>query len=383
MSKQSFDPITRSIRAAEAQARQTVAAVDTVIESSRRKRNLTLATFQPLFKSIDECLNSANQLHDAVTVNAHFVADNISERSHRNINNVRSGLLEAASRMVELCSVEQLPQGVYDPTYAFSEIDSLLAKNGWIDKPTVTRKFYSDRSQVVYIAGYTLVGGYSFSVVVSVQANNHNVKLEDGDNKITVSVWEDQSAPPVWDMSYHESTCEEIAIKGTKQLGRWTKQTTNAIIDYVASVLSKVQVKVPTARDMQTVPRSIGDKPSIYGTFKPRPERQGTEKFKGATRNDILRQAIHSVALGEKGEFEINLHNVIDKSTLARYVLSIIQDQVGRPDLNGSIRLHRDGYYQIQLPSAVIQGFNVAEKLSSILIDANPNEPITVAEETA
>lgn len=368
MSKQTFDPITRSIRAAEAEARQVISATETAIASGRRKRNNTIEDHKPVFDRISACLDNANQLHDLVVASSHLVADNIAARSQRHIMTMRNGLSETAARMIELCNPVQLPQGLYSPIGALTEIDALLSKNGWITEPTKIEQIYADRSSVVTNASYKLVGGYKFSVMVFVQSFTPGDDVLKGHNKITVSVWEDRTPPPVWDMSYHEATSEEISTKGGKNVGQWTKQTDNAIIDYVASVLAKTQVRIPTARDLQIVPPTIQDKPSLYGTFIPRRGREGSEKFNGISRKEILRLAIQESEFGEQGEFIIVLSKTIDKAPLARYILDILQDYLGRPNLGAKIKQTRDGLFKLLIPSASIQAFDISKALSGLSV---------------
>ncbi len=360
MSHETFDPITRNIRAIETESRQAISAAETAIASMRRKRSnsrvVTVAAYQTVFDTLGECLAATNQAHDSVVAHAHLVADNIAERSKRNVLGIRQSLLETANTMLGMTefAADALPSGVYDPSNAVDTIAAALRKAGLIEENPTLERFAISRNQVGYVASFKLEA-YEIVIVVTVEASSQGKNIGEGSDEITVSVWEDRK-PPLWDTSYHAAAGVPINVgnpKG-KSLGKWTKQTDNALFDYVASVLSK-EVRIPSSNSAY-----VRDTPmehtNRYGTHLGRSGKQGQSKFDDSSVTTILGTAIQALTVGEQGEYVINLDpHVVNKMTLARFICDTIQQHTTQP-LEGKVRMHKEGYYQIMYASKAILG---------------------------
>ena len=62
------------------------------------------------------------------------------------------------------------------------------------------------------------------------------------------------------------------------------------------------------------------------------------------------------LTVGEQGEYVINLDpHVVNKMTLARFICDTIQQHTTQP-LEGKVRMHKEGYYQIMYASKAILG---------------------------
>lgn len=356
MSHETFDPITRNIRAIEDTSRLAIAEAETAIASMRRKRNnnrfVTVAAYQEIFDKLGACLASTNQAHDSVVAHAHLVADNIASRSRSNVLEIRKSILETANEMFSMTAFNRtgLPEGVYDPGPAIDRITEALKKSGLITENPSLESFTISRNQIGYVATFGLEQ-YMISIVVTIQAPNGSKDLGEGSDEINVSVWEDRM-PPLWDDSYHKAASVPVNIgnREGKSLGRWTKQTDNALIDYVATVLSR-DVKLNN-NSTPGVPQTTMKYTNRYGTQMGRAGKQGSEKFDGKPVSVILSSAIASLTTGQKGQYIINLDpRTVNKITLARYIIDTIQQFTKEP-LEGEVQLHKDGYYQILYPSA-------------------------------
>ena len=361
MTQETFDPITRNIRAIETEARVVIASAETAIASMRRKRNPTVAAYQSVFNKLGECLQATNAAHDLVVAHAHLVADNIASRSRNNVLTVRDSLLETANQMLSHVQPSVM-QGVYDPSRAFASITTALDKKGLLEKPPAVQSMALSRTAVGYIITYQLER-YMISVVVIVETTSEGKNLGEGSDKISVSVWEDR-VPQIWDRSYHDANSKDIASSdspvGKKDLGRWTRQTDAALVDYVATVLSR-DVVIPNEGRPADVPPTYKQNTNRYGTQIGHAGKAGSAKFDFAKQRDILKAAIINRGTGPQGQYTIDLDpRAVNKAHLARYILDIIKEMARGSDLNeGSVRLHRDGYYQIL--------FDSEKKVSSIL----------------
>src|ERR1700740_260520 len=188
MSKQTFDPITRSIRTIETEARLAIASAETAIASARRKRRPTVAGLKEAFDKVGTCLQNTNQLYDNVVAHSHLVADNIASRSQRNVVKVRNNLQEVANQKLQLTGVGSgLPEGVYNPQNAFDTIEAALKKSGLLDGEPKYSSFTIDTNEIGFIATYNLEE-YQVAIVVSVGSGIKT--LGSGSDVIVVSVWE-------------------------------------------------------------------------------------------------------------------------------------------------------------------------------------------------
>lgn len=356
MSHETFDPITRNIRAIEIESRQAISEAETAIAAMRRKRTanrfVTVAAYQAVFDKLGACLADTNQAHDSVVAHAHLVADNISARSKKNVLAIRQSIVETANELLNMTAFNRtaLPQGVYDPGQAIDMITAALFKAGLITENPSMETFAISRTQVGYIASFALEQ-YVISIVVTISATSEGKNLGEGSDEIVVSVWEDR-IPPLWDTSYHAAAGVPINAgnpKG-KNLGKWTKQTDNALFAYVANVLSK-DVRIPSSNTV-SVPRTPMEHTNRYGTYIGRQGKAGSEKFDDLSVATILGTSISATTTGEQGEYVINLNpQTVNKITLATFIMDTIQ-QFTKERLGGRVRMHREGYYQIMYDSA-------------------------------
>lgn len=366
MSHETFDPITRNIRAVEVESRQAIANAETAIASMQRRKSrkpndnfgITVAAYQENFDKLGACLQSVNQAHDNVIAHAHLVADNIASRSTRNVLAIRKSLMETASEMLSLTSFNRtgLPKGVYDPGGAIDRITAALNKSGLLLENPSLDTFTLNHNQIGYIATFSLEK-YMFSIVVTVAASSEGMNLGDGADSISVSVWENR-VPPIWDSSYHEANSVPLPVGNAKgrNMGRWTRQTDAAIIDYVSSVLSK-EIQIPTTGSRDAVPDTHMEYTNRYGTKIGRTAKKGSNKFDDSSVATILANAITASTKGNQGEMVLHLDpRVINKATLARYILDVIKQcatSEERSIVEGRVRLNREGgFYEIRFDSA-------------------------------
>jgi hypothetical protein len=362
-SKQTFDSVTRSIRAAEADARIAIASADAVINQGARKnrRALTVTSEKVIFDKLSACLQTTNQLHDTVVAHSHLVAENIASRSRASVLNIRDSILETANRLLELCAPvnpgDPISSATYNPANAFFKITTALQRDGLLeDEPTQTQ-FAMSAQQTLYVISYRLAQ-MTLSIIVSVECKSSAKTVLDTGGEVVVSVWEDR-LPPVWDTSYHDAAGTSIQLGKRRNLGHWTKQTDAALIDYFSSVVSK-SVAVRNDSTAPHVAQTFGDKTNRYNTFLGRPAKQGSEKFDFQTQAQILQGAIDSMSIGEQGELVLRCNpQVINKATMARYILQIIQNN-SADDLGGGVRFNKAGYYEVTFPSNAMLGSKVS-----------------------
>lgn len=360
MSKQTFDTVTRNIRASEAEAQVVISRVNSIVNGARRQRKLSVSANKAVFDSLSECLQKTNSLHDVVVANAHLVADNIAARSRRNVLQVRENLLAAANKMLELCSLVGLPEGIYNPENAFNRITDALTKDGLLLDDPNKMQVAIDEQRAVYVISYNLIS-MTISIVVSVEVADVQQLGKNG-GVISVSVWEDR-LPPIWDTSYHDAAGVMMPVGNSKKLGNWTKQTDSALVDYVASVLSNT-VKIRTENSPPIVPATPAERTNKYSTFLGRPAKHGSSNFDYQTQIEVMHNAIEGMTVGKQGELILRLNPaIISKASLARYILGIIQSFTPQ-DLGGSVNFNKDGYYEISFPSESKFGQIVLDALS-------------------
>jgi hypothetical protein len=347
MSKQTFDTVTRNIRAVETKSRLAISNAEAVINKTRRMRYITIAANQELFNELGACLQEANQLHDVVVANAHLVNENIARRSRRNVLSVRDSLLETANRLLELCS-PQVPATTYNPDAAFAKIGEALSRNGLlVEEPNRTQVSVSER-QVIHVATFRLEQ-LTLSIVVSIEAGPLK-NLGQASDIITVSVWQDR-LPPVWDTSYHDAAGVTVSVGNPKghNLGRYTKQTDSALIDYVSSVMGR-DVIIPNGSSPPKARNTPAERTNRYSTNLGHPAKEGNAKNDFVQRKDIIRSSIEAMTRGRQGEVILKLNpQAVNKSTMARYVLGLLQAMT-KADLAGAVSFNRAGYYQLVFP---------------------------------
>lgn len=368
MTQETFDPITRNIRAIETEARVVIASAETAIASMRRKRNPTVAAYQDTFNKLGECLQATNAAHDLVVAHAHLVADNIATRSRTNVLNIRATLMETANEMLSHVTPSVM-EGVYDPNQAFIKIEAALQSKGLLAKPAEYSTIAMSRTAIASIAMFFLER-YTISVIVVVETTSEGKNLGENSDKITVSVWEDR-IPQVWDRSYHDANSQVLSEGplGKKSLGRWTRQTDSALVDYVATILSK-DVTIPTTdRGFDEVRTSPLENTNRYGTSIGRPLKQGSDKFAYQQKRDIVRNAVSGYTVGAQGEYVLNLEpRAVNKTTLARYIADTIKDLGKGADIGeATVRMHQDGYYQIMFSSDKLIGPLLNEILDGVI----------------
>jgi hypothetical protein len=364
-SKQTFDSVTRSIRAAEADARIAIASADAIINQSARKtrRALTVTSKKEVFDKLTACLQTTNQLHDTVVAHSHLVAENIANRSQRSVLNIRQNILETANKLLELCSPSSMAISsvVYNPSNAFNKIATALERDGLLEPDGVNNmQFAMNDQQVIYVTSYRL-SQMTLSIIVSVETGSSAKSVQDVGGDIIVSVWEDR-LPPVWDASYHEAAGKSIQLGKRHNLGKSTKQTDAALIDYFSSVVSK-NVTIRNDSSPPAVAPTYAYKTNRYNTFLGRPHKQGSDKFDFATQAQVLKSAIDSMSVGKQGELVLRCDpQTINKVTMARYILQIIQNN-SADDLAGGVRFNSEGFYEITFPSNAMIGPKVTMAL--------------------
>lgn len=375
MSKETFDPITRSIRVAETKARQAITGAENAIVAHGKKKPRTVESFRPVFDELGTCLEEVAALYDNVVAHSHLVPTNIADRSRRNVLEIRKGLTEVSNAMLQIVRLENdFPiNGVYNPQGAFDLITDALKKDGYLTEDPQISTMKIDASSIGFIATYKLEQ-YVFSIVVTVSAGLGSVLGNGADNAV-VSVWENR-LPPVWDTSYHNTAGQMLPIGTSKRLGKWTRQTDQALVDYVAATIGK-DVKLSTPSSYPGARKSPHFDANRYDTSRVRTGRNGSEQFDYESHATILEGAVTGVSIGPQNTLVLQLNpKTITKSTLALYILNIIQgysktDLCGQVGFNGGITGgDPEANYEIVYPSALLVGNIVTN-----ILDGKPDAP--------